>query len=69
MKRLWFILVLALGAFLFGCHGVIDTYAQRQRRIRNESDYLARQFVDDCDLFWLADRPMQLTEWHIRDAD
>lgn len=68
MKKLWVIAVLMIGGLLVGC-GMVDNYPQRVNRYKNESNYNSRQFVDDFDFFWLADRPLELTEWPVREAD
>ena len=68
MKRMLVLLVLCVGFFVSGC-GMVDTYAQRERRYRNILDYNSRQAVDDWDYFWLADRPSYLTYWYLRDAE
>jgi hypothetical protein len=70
MKRLWVIVLLTVGAFLAGCGaGVVDTHQQRKLRYKHGLDLQARQIIDDFDYFWLAERPMELTEWHYRNTD
>ena len=68
MKRLCLLLVLCVAVFAIGC-GVVDTYAERERRYDHMIDHAAREMVDDWDLFWLADRPLYLSYWHLREAD
>jgi hypothetical protein len=62
-------IVLALGAgilMLAGCHGMVDTYEERENRYAEILDRDLRQFADDWDAVWLADRQYRLTRWHVR---
>lgn len=67
MKQL--ILLLLIAAFIAGCSGLMDTPAERDRRIRNIVAYDSHRIVDDLDHFWLADRPSYLSYWSLREAD
>ncbi len=68
MKRMLLLALLALGFFVTGC-GVVDTYAQRERRYCYITEYNLREAVDDWDYFWLADRPSYMTYWYLRDTE
>jgi uncharacterized protein YceK len=69
MRALLLTLVLAVGALLAGCTGVVDTPKQRWNRYVAITDYNARQGVDDWDYLWLYDRPSYLSYWYVRYAD
>jgi hypothetical protein len=69
MKRLVILVTLATMLALWaGCvagDGVAITKTERAERHRRVRDLDCRMFNDDCDLFWLNDRPSRLTEWKV----
>ncbi len=67
MKQL--VLLLLVVAFIVGCGGLVDTPSERTRRLDNMVEYDSRRIVDDCDYFWLVDRPSYLSYWNLREAD
>jgi hypothetical protein len=80
MKRLILLLMLLVGAFAAGCEeeralspsggrGLADTQAERHRRIETILDMDARMLQDDVDMFWLFDRNLRLTQWHVLDNE
>jgi len=64
MKKFWIVLILLAQIVLSGCHGLVDDYSARKRRIHEISDLQWRMLVDDSDYFWLLDRSSTLTQWH-----
>ena len=68
MKRLFVLLILLAAVFLAGC-GLVHTYEERERRHKNITELQLRMAVDDCDYFWLTDRPTYMTYWYVREAD
>ena len=71
MKRfvLSILVVLFVGSFLGGCSGMAYSYQERKDRFRIMEDLTRRQFIDDCDMVALLDRPSYMSEWPIRDTD
>ena len=65
MKKLLILLTLCVANLLAGC-GMVDTYAERNRRIRHINQLQARMIVDDWDVIWLQDRSANMTYWHPR---
>ena len=55
--------VLAVGAV--GCT-VTMTEAEHRHAYKQQYDLENRQFVEDIDTFWMADRPSRLSKWHVR---
>lgn len=51
---------------LSGCNGMVKTYEERENTYSEVLDADARQFADDFDTFWLADRQYRLTQWYVR---
>ena len=55
----------------FGCCGICNgdgvayTRRERQARHRDIIDNDCRQFVDDCDSFWLMDHKTHLSQWQV----
>ncbi len=68
MKILTLILIICLAGMFAGCSvgSVMDTEAQRDRRIEQITDLQMRMLVDDWDYFWLYERNSMLTQWHTR---
>jgi len=68
MKKLLFSIVLLLmAAILVGCGpGLVDTEAQRKRRVRQITDLQMQMFMDDFDYLMLVERNTYLTEYHPR---
>ena len=48
-----------------GCT-VTMTEAEHQHAYKQQYDLENRQFVEDIDTFWMADRPSRLSKWHVR---
>ncbi len=71
MKRfiLFILVVLFIGSFLSGCHGIAHSYQERKDRFSTIDYIYARQIVDDCDQVVLLDRPSYMSYWPIRDTD
>ncbi len=69
MKKLFALLIVLTGLALTGCGLTNATYAERQRRYKNITNYHARMISDDFDYIWLAERPSYLTYWYLREAD
>jgi hypothetical protein len=59
-------LSIAVLAATSGCTGMVRTQEERENVYKEVADTDARQFVDDFDAFWLADRQYRLTEWYLR---
>ena len=57
-------LVMFLGGVLSGCSGLIDSHADRRRRMKAIWDINMRALVDDVDYLLLIDKPTTLTEYH-----
>ncbi len=58
---------LAVGlALVSGCATVDKTGPEVVNGWRQIADMDAKQFSHDVNVFWLADRPMRLTEWYTR---
>ena len=66
MKKLCIVLILLVGSFLSGCAGLVDTKADRKRRIRHITDLQMRMLVDDVDYFLLIDQSSSLSKYHPR---
>jgi predicted small secreted protein len=78
MRKFIILAVLCLGAILTGCNGaadsgcgngVVNSYSDRQRMYNHNLSYMRREFVDDWDTLWLADRPSYLSYWYFRDFE
>ena len=63
MRKLLVVLVFCLGSFVVGC-SVLDTAAQRTRRVNQTTDLQMRMLMDDWDYIWLYDRTSALSQWH-----
>ncbi len=66
MKKLFLLVVLAVGSFMGGCAGVVDTAEERDSRMKVGLEYQMRQAVDDADYWLLIDRSSNMTQWHPR---
>lgn len=66
MQKFLLALTIAAAVFQSGCTGMVKTYDERENVYKEVMDTDARQFVDDFDTFWLADRQYRLTEWYLR---
>lgn len=66
MKKLSLALLLLLGIALSGCAGLVDSRADRTRRIKHITDLQMRMLVDDLDYFLLLDKSSSLTKYHPR---
>ena len=68
MKKLLLpIALLLMAAILAGCGpGLVDTQAQRERRVRQITDLQWRMLMDDFDYFMLIEHNSYLTEYHPR---
>lgn len=66
MQKLLLALSVAAVVVLSGCTGMVRTYDERKNVYKEVMDTDSRQFVDDFDAFWLADRQYRLTEWYLR---
>ena len=64
MKKMCVVLILLLGSLLAGCHGMVDSYAERKIRLKQISELQMRMLVDDLDYLLLIDRSSTLTEYH-----
>lgn len=67
MKNVAILVLIAVCAsvLLAGC-GTVDSQEDRALRDKMNRDIALRQFVDDWDYFWLADRNIRMTQWHPR---
>ncbi len=66
MKKIILLLVLFVSVFLVGCgSGVVDSRADRNRRIAAIEDLNQRQIRDDSDEFWLVDQNSNLMIWNL----
>ena len=66
MKKIILLLVLFVSVFLVGCgSGMVDSRADRSRRIAAILDLNDRQIRDDSDEFWLVDQNCNLMEWNL----
>ncbi len=66
MKKVILLLVLFVSVFLVGCgSGVVDSRADRNRRIAAVLDLNDRQIRDDSDEFWLVNQNCNLMEWNL----
>ncbi|MHC4562747.1 MAG: hypothetical protein ACYS8X_08265 [Planctomycetota bacterium] len=73
MKKLVILLALTMGSLLVGCkrdpmdatlrNGLVDSEAQRDRRVRNITNLQTRMLVDDWDAFWSYERSSGLTPY------
>ena len=78
MKRIFLLLVFCVPALLVGCSeravpyqlgdGMVNTRQDREHIYVDDFETLAKQFIDDFDVFWLADQPSHLSYWHARGA-
>lgn len=68
MKKFFLLLLLMFATVFAGCSnnsGMVDSAAERNRRLSAIVDTDERQFVDDWDEFWLFDQNIKLSEWHV----
>lgn len=49
-----------------GCNGMTQSYEDRKNTYSEVFDTNMKQFADDWDTFWLADRPSRLTPVYTR---
>jgi hypothetical protein len=47
-------------------YGVAYSPQERKARHRAIIDNDCRQFVDDCDYFWLMEEKSHLSKWHVK---
>ncbi len=66
MKKLCVIFLLLSAMVLSGCQGLVDSPADRRRRINQIVDLQLRMMMDDIDSFLLLDRTTALTRYHLR---
>ena len=62
MKKLMMLVVIGVGVFLGGC-GMVDSFSERTRRIRNIQEIHARMVVDDIDEIFFFHRSSRLSRW------
>jgi len=61
------LMLMVLGAVvLTGCNGMVKSWEDRKNSYAQIFEYDMRQFADDWDLLWLAERPIRLTRWEMR---
>lgn len=76
MKKMLFLLLLFVGSMaMTACdsddvsisrgNGMVDSRAERRRRVAAIADVYDRQIQDDWDEIWFCDNNLHLTEWHV----
>lgn len=66
MRTIGLIAVLAALLAAAGCSGMTQSHEDRKNTYSEVLDTNAKQFTDDWDTFWLADRPSRLTPVYTR---